>query len=120
VPAHAASIRLIRLTASGVASLAGLDVDGIDDVRIAVDEIGNALIESGDGSPVRVRFTWTGARLEIQGSTTRGTAELDRERFELSRDILRAVADDHQLDLSGPEVRLWLRKERLPALKAWG
>lgn len=120
VPAHAASVRLVRLTASGVASLANLDVDGVDDVRIAVDEICNALIEAGDGSPVRIRFMWSGARIDVEGSTSRGPRELDPERFELSRDILRAVADDHQVDLCGLELRLWVRKERLPALNAWG
>jgi len=38
LPIESQYIRVARLVASGLGATAGLDVDGVDDLRIAVDE----------------------------------------------------------------------------------
>jgi serine/threonine-protein kinase RsbW len=97
-------VRMARLASSALATVAGADVDTIDDIKIAVDEVCASLIEAGDGSDVKVGFTVEGDRFEIVGETT-GALDLDRERFELSRQILLAVAERHELTTTNGDVR---------------
>ena len=47
-------VRMARLASSALATVAGADVDTIDDIKIAVDEVCASLIEAGDGSDVTV------------------------------------------------------------------
>ena len=49
LPVESQYIRVARLVASGLGATAGLDVDAVDDLRIAVDELCAALFEVGDG-----------------------------------------------------------------------
>ncbi len=105
-PADTRVVRVVRLAVSGLASLAGTDIDTIDDVKIAVDEICAALIEAGDGTALSLVLTLAGDRLDILGETaSAGPAELDPDRFALSRQILRAVADRHELALRDGRLR---------------
>lgn len=46
VPADLRHLATIRLTAAGVGTEAGLDLDEIDDVKIAVDELVTAVIKT--------------------------------------------------------------------------
>jgi hypothetical protein len=101
VPADPVYIRVVRLAASGVASLVGLDVEKIEDLKIAVDEMCSTLIEVGTGTPLRVRFAppVDGAaviRVDVEANVD-PTAGRDEHRFTLSRTILGAVADHHDL-----------------------
>ena len=97
-------VRMARLASSALATVAGADVETIDDIKIAVDEVCASLIEAGDGSDVTVGFTVEGDRFEIVGETA-GALDLDRERFELSRQILLAVAERHELTTADGDVR---------------
>ncbi|MCG0217843.1 hypothetical protein L4444_00155, partial [Pseudomonas aeruginosa] len=57
VPATSAHLRLARLVVSGVASLADLDFDTIEDLRIAVDELCALLLEQAPaGSELTLRY----------------------------------------------------------------
>jgi serine/threonine-protein kinase RsbW len=97
-------VRMARLASSALATVAGADVDTIDDIKIAVDEVCASLIEAGDGSDLTVGLTVDGDRLEIVGETA-GALDLDRERFDLSRQILLAVAERHELTTADGDVR---------------
>ncbi len=97
-------VRMARLASSALATVAGADVDTIDDIKIAVDEVCASLIEAGDGSDVTVGFTVDDDRFEIVGKTA-GALDLDRERFDLSRQILLAVAERHELTTADGDVR---------------
>jgi anti-sigma regulatory factor (Ser/Thr protein kinase) len=55
--------------ASGVASLAGFDVESVEDLRIAVDEGCVWLIDHGRGSPVRLVLIPTSNGIEVIGET---------------------------------------------------
>ena len=87
-------VRMARLAVGALAAIGGADVDRIDDVKIAVDEMCAALIEASDGSVVELSFVLGGGRLDLHGRTSAATSfALDEDRFALSRQILRAVAD---------------------------
>lgn len=105
-------VRLVRLVASGVASVTGLDLEGTEDCRIAVDELCAALIEvSGDG-PLELQFRSDETGLHGSGRTRRGDAEPDEERLAVSRRIVTAVCDEFELSLDGPVASFSFRKSR--------
>ena len=56
VPAALEYVRIVRLTASGVASRLGFDVEEIEDLRVAVDELASMVVESADGGELGVQF----------------------------------------------------------------
>jgi hypothetical protein len=113
LPADTRLLRLVRLVASGLASTAGFDVDELDDLRIAVDEAVASLLEGGDGSRLTLRFEIGDAEVGMAGSTPAGPGTaLDADRVELSTQILAAVCDDHELDLSDGNVRVRITKRR--------
>lgn len=88
-------LRVVRLVASGVASLGNLDLDAVEEVRVASDELVAALIEASDGGSVTVTFELAGAALCVDGSTTLPLAgELSVDP--LTDRILDAVASSHE------------------------
>lgn len=113
LPADTRLLRLVRLVASGLASTAGFDVDELDDLRIAVDEAVAALLEGGDGSRLTLRFDVGESEVGMAGTTpaSPGTP-LDPDRVELSTQILAAVCDDHQLEVSDGSVLVRIAKRR--------
>ena len=48
VPIKAENVSLIRLTASGVASRIGFDIDAIDDIKVCISEVFNKLVEASE------------------------------------------------------------------------
>ncbi len=113
LPADTRLLRLVRLVASGLASTAGFDVDELDDLRIAVDEAVAALLEGGNGSRLVLRFDVGETEVDMTGSTPAGTSgPLDPDRVELSTQILAAVCDEHELDVSNGNVRVRIAKRR--------
>ena len=92
VPAAASSLRVVRMVAATLVADDGFDIDEVDDVRMAVDELSAAMIESGPTSPLRVRFRLAQKRLDVQIDTnTSDPAPVD----ELRAAVLGAVADDY-------------------------
>lgn len=95
-------VRLVRLVASGVASVSGLDLEATEDCRIAVDELCATLIEVSDGEVLEIQFKVDDEGLRGRGRTRRGDRQPDEERLAVSRRIVTAVCDEVQLDLDGP------------------
>jgi serine/threonine-protein kinase RsbW len=95
LPVDVRVIRIARLVAGGLAATAGLDIDEIDDLRIAVDEGCGALFELGDGSPVNLTFAVEEQQVEVAGRTPSHTPRFDSARFRLSEQILSAACDGH-------------------------
>ena len=62
-------LRVLRLVGSGLASLGQLDLSSTEEVRVAVDELGAALIAMGDGSPIDITFDLTPDALLVEGAT---------------------------------------------------
>jgi hypothetical protein len=70
MPADPQLLRVLRLVGSGLASLGQLDLTATEEVRVAVDELGAALISMGDGGPIELSFDLTPHALCIEGTTS--------------------------------------------------
>jgi hypothetical protein len=94
IPAASSVVRAARLVASGLASTAGFDVDDVDDMRIAVDELCAVLFELGAGGVVSVTFTTRPGEVEVLGQTVASEEPVDPARFSLSVQILNAACGE--------------------------
>ena len=102
-------VRPVRLAMGGLASLAGFDVEAIEDLRIAVNELTATLIERGDGSDLALRLSVIeDGSIRIEGSTGLGVDDFEDDRFALSDQILSVVADDHGFDSANGVASAWL------------
>jgi hypothetical protein len=111
LPSEAEYLRVARLVASGLGAVIGLDVEGVDDVRIAVDELCAALLEVGDGAPIELTFAVTRDGLEVKGRTAASVlAAFDRERLTLSEQILKVACDHYTLAIEGGVASFALAK----------
>lgn len=109
LPADTGLLRVVRLSASALATTVGMLVEDLDELRIAVDEAVAALIEGGDGTRLDLRFDLDGGGIELHGSIPAG-GPLDADRLELSHMLLAAVTDDHAIESVDGVVRVRFRK----------
>ncbi len=73
VPARSEHLRVLRLVAASVAASLELDVDQLDDLRIAIDELCGGLIEHAvQGARLRLRLVGRSQCLEAEGSIVEG------------------------------------------------
>jgi serine/threonine-protein kinase RsbW len=96
VPAALEYVRIVRLTGSGVASRLGFDVDEIENLRVAIDELASMVVEFAAGGTLDISFFTTNDELRIEGSTpVRAGVEVGVE--DLTAQILKAVCDEYAL-----------------------
>jgi len=101
-------VRIARLVATGVASLAGFDVEAVEDLRIAVDEACVWLIDHGDGPSLRLTLRLVdGESVEIVGETHRA-GDGDATPSVLVEQILTASCGEHHFDTAGDVLRFRL------------
>lgn len=111
VPADVRYFRSVRLAVGGLATMAGFDIEAIDDLRIGVDEICAALAETGNGDDIRIEVAADpGQLLRVEGTVQRGADLPDEDRFAFSRQILSVVADAFGYEDEGGLVRCWLER----------
>lgn len=113
LPASHERVRLARLVAAGVAESVGFDLDEIEDLRIAVDELCVVLVDHGRASGLRISYRANGADLEIRGECryvddVAESIELPR----LTRQILETVVDEHESGVDGDAGWFVVRKAR--------
>lgn len=114
LPADTQHLRLARLVAAGVAAPAGLGVDDVDDLRIAVDELCVTLVQaSAPGGRLTLAFSYADGEVRVQGR-----APLDHpldpadRRLGLSKEILAVVANEHDLSDRDGHLNFRLVKRR--------
>lgn len=73
VPASVRSLRLLRLAAAGLASDAGLDLEGVESARVAIDELSSVVMASGYYDRLVVSFERRDDGLHVWGSAEGGT-----------------------------------------------
>jgi hypothetical protein len=120
--AHQRYIRVARAVASSLAAARGFDVEEIDDLRIAVDELCNALLALGDATSITLELTddatGDGSVLITGSSPARedgsGAAAWSDPSFDLARQILDVVATEYEIGARGDDVVFWLRQARRP------
>jgi len=116
VPASAEYLRLVRLTAAGLASRLGFTFDEVEDLRIAVDELCFQLLGDADGDPpddsrtMDLVYSAGPDSITITGRT--GLAGPVPEPSELSEQILDALVDEHEVSGSNGTLTFRLKKQR--------
>ena len=116
VPASPEYLRLVRLTAAGMASRLGFTFDEVEDLRIAVDELCFHLLgDAGDDRPADDRtmdliYSAGTDFISITGRT--GLSGEVPEPSELSEQILDALVDEHEVSGTDGMVTFRLKKQR--------
>ena len=121
VPAAAEYLRLVRLTAAGLASRLSFTFDEVEDLRIAVDELCHLLLmaedptdaaASGLSRTIELCYRSDTDLIRIDGSTQH-EGEIP-EPGELSLQILTALVDNVALDQEDGRIAFHLTKQREP------
>lgn len=123
IPADPTFVRVVRLATSGAGTLAGFDVDTIDDIRIAVDEMCATLIELADSHhTIALTMRIQSDSLTITGETETGVdpGGIDAERHALGRMILDAICDHHELSVNDGIARFVIQRRRVDSPPADG
>jgi serine/threonine-protein kinase RsbW len=98
VPASPRFLSAARVVAASLGVEAGLDVDDLDDLRLGVNELVSLLVEvATPGSRVDLEFEVDDVRITVRGSLDGAVAEV-MELDELTRRIVEAVVDHHEVD----------------------
>jgi serine/threonine-protein kinase RsbW len=98
VPGSLEFVRVVRLTAAAVAARYGFDVEEIEDLRVAVDELASVVIDAGSGAEITFSFSNLDSALLIEGS---GPVDRPPVLDDLTRQILNVVVDDVEIDATG-------------------
>ncbi len=117
LPVTADLVVLARLTAATVASRADFDVEEIEDLRLAVDELCVDLVRGRSEGRLELRFIREDDQIEVLGTVRSGPSgpqEGDGSGLdgELSERILDALVDEHGRESSDGKTEAWLRKRR--------
>ena len=115
IPVRADLVVLARLAAATVGSRAGFDVEEVEDLRLAVDELCVSLVGEGTGGRLRLRFVRGDHEIEV--SCTHVPDAVGGEVTGVSVDglsatILDALVDEHGQDGEDGERRMWFKKRR--------
>ena len=103
VPAALEYVRIVRLTGSGVASRLGFDIEEIENLRVALDELASLAIDVAAGGELEITFFPTDTELRINGRAPIG-AGVEVGVEPLTAQILKAVIDDYELGATDGHV----------------
>ena len=112
VPGSLEYVRIVRLTTAAVASRLGFDVEEIEDLRVAADELVSVVIEAGKGGEINITFSNLGETFVLDGSAP---VVADPELDNLTRQILGVVVDDFELSASEGVARFRATKRTQPS-----
>jgi hypothetical protein len=115
--AHQRYLRVARAAASSLGAANGFDVEELDDLRIAVDELCSALLELGDTSGITLEIADHEGTIVVRGRAAAEAGSLARwndEHFGLARQILRVVATEYHLEEREGQLCFVLRQEHRP------
>ena len=121
VPASPEYLRLVRLTAAGLASRLGFTFDEVEDLRIAVDELCFHLLGNGTGADGEDDPSGNGRTMDLTYSAgsdfiaitgTTGLTGPAPEPSELSEQILDALVDEHEVSGADGMITFRLKKQR--------
>lgn len=115
IPVQSDLVVLARLTAATVASRAGFDVEEVEDLRLAVDELCVSIVNGSDAGRLNLIFISDEGSVEVI-CTLDGPAPTSRPaddgygEHDLSIRILDALVDEHGEESGDGHRRVWLRK----------
>jgi anti-sigma regulatory factor (Ser/Thr protein kinase) len=120
VPAESRYVRLVRLAAAGVATEAGFDVDDVEDLRVAVNELFALMVDDSEDPQGTVDVTYTAAdgTVSVQGTRKVDASAPDPGGPEdLALEILRVVVDEHDFSVADG-LRTFSLVKRVPVAPA--
>ena len=131
LPVAADLIVLARLTTATLAARAGFDVEEIEDLRLAVEELCLTLGPSDQRGTLHLEFFQSDHEIEIsctleaetpglRGADVNGVSPVPTLEDDLSDRILEALVDAHGYDTRDANPRAWLKKSRARASRADG
>jgi anti-sigma regulatory factor (Ser/Thr protein kinase) len=98
VPASTRYLAAARVVAASLGAESGLHVDDLDDLRLGVNELLTLLVEaSGPDGRIDMEFAIHDGAISVRGVLD-GTSGRPIEVDELTRRIVEAVLDQHELD----------------------
>lgn len=116
VPAQPEFLRVVRMTASGLGSRLGFNIDEVDDLRLALDELCFALIGKGSDTSLKLIYVLEEHALVISGEIALETTSATSAGLnELSRQILSALVDEHELGENSGRRSFTLKKRQAVA-----
>jgi len=106
LPAEPRMLLIIRLITAGVTARAGLTVDAVEDVKMAVEEACNCLLRCACCDSLKLRFTLSDGelrmRVEGMGEPEGGGAPAgDCDEVQVIRYILESMVDDAHVIYDG-------------------
>lgn len=101
VPSKPEYVSVVRLTASGIASRMGFDIDDIEDIKVSISEVINRMIDkriSFDGIKINFHLYSDLIRIDfrLSGSSPRDIFESEEGNFAL--EIIRSLMDEVNLN----------------------
>jgi serine/threonine-protein kinase RsbW len=118
-PARGDLIVLARLVTSAISARAGLDIEELEDLRLAVGELCLLTLQGSDAQSgdVCLELTVLDDSIGVVCTLERAAAAHDaspesEEVALLSEQILDALVDEHGRERRDGSVRAWLRKRR--------
>jgi anti-sigma regulatory factor (Ser/Thr protein kinase) len=106
VPPDPSLSRVLRLAASGIASLTTFTVDEIEDIKVAVSEALLALVEHGGGKPVDIRLLCDDHRFIVEASTAVDEFDVDHVDLQMCRTVLQGVCTSHLIEATEGHARI--------------
>jgi anti-sigma regulatory factor (Ser/Thr protein kinase) len=111
IPGSPEFLRLARLAAADVGTRIGMTYEDLEDLRIAVDELGFTITGGRPETTLSLVFTLTDSTIEVEGTCADEGGSF--APTELARTIVAAVVDEYQLEANDGQRRFRLLK-RVP------
>jgi hypothetical protein len=124
IPGSVDLVVLARFTAATIGVRAGFDLDEIDDLRLAVDELSVSFGPLDDESSLRYSFIREGSTITVRctreptlgGGSGGGHTERDiidwQQARELSAQLLDELVTEHGREITNGRSVAWLTKQR--------
>lgn len=110
IPGAPEFLRLARLAAADAGSRAGLTYEEIEDLRIGVDELCHSVMRPDGGGEVTIAFRLLDEGIVVEGGGPSLDPGHEPKPSDLSRTIVAAVVDDHDLGRDGDALHFRLIK----------
>lgn len=99
LPKKADYVSLVRLTASGIASRTGFDIDTIEDIKVAISEVCNKIIsykpeQSNDHYKITFRLLPNGFKVMFNVSDQLARTMFEGEEGNFARLIISSLMDE--------------------------
>ena len=108
IPGSPEFLRLARLAAADAGSRIGLTFEDLEDLRIAVDELGYAITGGRPDCTLNLVFTLQGSTIEVEGTCADEGGSF--APTDLARTIVAAVVDEYELEAANGQRRFRLSK----------